>query len=283
MAWSLFNIQTKNLSKTSQCSSRIILHIIHTAIPTKNWAFDPFYINWDSPDRMTVASSLNWTQLTFCEQKWKKEQIKETEKKKSTKNTGTTNKHKILLKLNWNNKNQVTLSCKQQNWPQRDLLVCGWLGLWRRPTGSLSCQSCRNKSGCCHRNCGSSQWEKKNQSLYSAEHISLSSLLVCLQFTIPFWYNNTELIFLTCCGGRCENYLTYLHPEPHIHGHCMFSAGSLGSHSTALEICHCHKIAGSSHQLTRQGDIWQFVRNLQHRSTILTMPVPPIFMCWREI
>lgn len=44
-------------------------------------------------------------------------------------------------------------SYKRQNWPQRDLWVCVWPGLWRHPTGLLSYQSCRNKAGCCHRNC----------------------------------------------------------------------------------------------------------------------------------
>lgn len=29
-------------------------------------ALQAFYMSEDSPDKMTVASSLNWTQLTFC-------------------------------------------------------------------------------------------------------------------------------------------------------------------------------------------------------------------------
>lgn len=162
--------------------------------------------------------------------------------------------------------NRVTPSYKQQNWPQRDLWVCVRPGLWRRPTGSPSYQSCRSKSGCCHRNCRNSQWETNSViSCMGAEiswvHLfSIFSFLVCLQLTLifhAFWCYIAEWPFLTQCAGGCDNSLTYQHPEPRIHGRCMSSAGSLGSRSTALEICHCHKTAGSSHQLTKQGDTRQ--------------------------
>lgn len=85
---------------------------------------------------------------------WEKKQInKQICKKKKHKSKDMTKTKQIKLQ------NRVTQSYKQQNWPQRDLWVCVRPGLWRRPTGSPSYQSCRSKSGCCHRNCRNSQWE----------------------------------------------------------------------------------------------------------------------------
>ncbi len=93
-----------------------------------------------------------------------------------------------------------------------------------------------------------------------AHLFSIFSFLSCLQLTLifhAFWCYISELASLTRCAGGCDNSLTYQHPEPRIRGRCMSSAGSLDSHSTALEICHCHKTVCSSRQLTKQGDMRQ--------------------------
>lgn len=70
-----------------------------------------------------------------------------------------------------------------------------------------------------------------------------------------FIYITSDPIFLRLkpCGQPNGNSLTHLHPKPHIHDHCTSSTRCLGSYSTVLKTCHCHKTAGSSHQLKRHG------------------------------
>lgn len=92
---------------------------------------------------MTLASSLNWTQLTFCGKRVKQMKRKESLKIKEMKNKKPS--------------------------PQHALWICVRRCLCQRPRGSPSYRSCRNTSGCCRRSCENKpafwQWWMKLSSL----------------------------------------------------------------------------------------------------------------------
>lgn len=96
---------------------------------------------------MTLASSLNWTQLTFCGKRVKRIKKKHDKKRPSRV---------------WKSEKSDALEMeKRKSSPQRGLWICVRRCLSQRPTGSPSCQSCRNKSGCCRRSC----WSKRGSLL----------------------------------------------------------------------------------------------------------------------